>query len=142
MVGAVIVTHGNLGDEIVKSAEMIIGVQEKLKSVAIKHEDSEVTVRENISKALSEADDGDGILIFTDMFGGTPSNLSLCFLEENRVEVITGINLPMLIKFSSERKKTSLPELATTIKEYGQKHILVASQILKKTKVVYRRFPN
>ncbi|OGL38869.1 MAG: hypothetical protein A3C43_02480 [Candidatus Schekmanbacteria bacterium RIFCSPHIGHO2_02_FULL_38_11] len=134
MVGAVIVTHGNLGDEIVKSAETIIGVQKKLKSVVIKHEDSEATVRENISKAISEVDDGDGILIFTDMFGGTPSNLSLCFLEENRVEVVTGINLPMLIKFSSERKKAPLPELAAIIKEYGQKHILVASQILQKNK--------
>ena len=134
MIGAVIVTHGNLGDEIIKSAEMIIGAQEKLKSVAIRHEDSESTVRGNISKALSEVDDGNGILIFTDMFGGTPSNLSLCFLEENHIEVVTGINLPMLIKFSSERKKASLPEIATALKEYGQKHILVASQILKNNK--------
>ena len=132
MVGAIIVTHGSLGEEIIKSAEMIIGHQEKIKSVAIRPEDSEATIRENISKALNEVDEGKGVLILTDMFGGTPSNLSLCFFEENRIEVVTGINLPMLIKFSTERKKGTLSEIVSTIKEYGQKHILVASQILKK----------
>ena len=132
MVGAIIVTHGSFGEEIIKSAEMIIGRQEKIKSVTIRPEDSEIIIRENISKALNEVDEGDGVLILTDMFGGTPSNLSLCFFEENRVEVVTGINLPMVIKFSTERKKRSLSEIVSTIKEYGQKHILVASQILKK----------
>ena len=132
MIGAIIVTHGSLGEEIIKSAEMIIGHQEKIKSVAIRPEDSEATIRENISKALNEVDEGKGVLILTDMFGGTPSNLSLCFFEENRIEVVTGINLPMLIKFSTERKKGTLSEIVSTIKEYGQKHILVASQILKK----------
>ena len=132
MVGAIIVTHGSLGEEIIKSAEMIIGQQEKIKSVAIRPEDSEATIRENIAKALNEVDEGEGVLILTDMFGGTPSNLSLCFFEENRIEVVTGINLPMLIKFSTERKKGTLSEIVSTIKEYGQKHILVASQILKK----------
>ena len=132
MIGAIIVTHGSLGEEIIKSAEMIIGHQEKIKSVAIRPEDSEATIRENISKALNEVDEGKGVLILTDMFGGTPSNLSLCFFEENRIEVVTGINLPMLIKFSTERRKGTLSEIVSTIKEYGQKHILVASQILKK----------
>ncbi|OGL43337.1 MAG: hypothetical protein A2042_02310 [Candidatus Schekmanbacteria bacterium GWA2_38_11] len=132
MIGAIIVTHGSLGEEIIKSAEMIIGQQEKIKSVAIRPEDSEATIRENITKALNEVDEGKGVLILTDMFGGTPSNLSLCFFEENRIEVVTGINLPMLIKFSTERKKGALSEIVSTIKEYGQKHILVASQILKK----------
>ncbi|OGL44499.1 MAG: hypothetical protein A2149_08795 [Candidatus Schekmanbacteria bacterium RBG_16_38_11] len=132
MIGAIIVTHGSLGEEIIKSAEMIIGQQEKIKSVAIRPEDSEATIRENITKALNEVDEGKGVLILTDMFGGTPSNLSLCFFEENRIEVVTGINLPMLIKFSTERKKGTLSEIVSTIKEYGQKHILVASQILKK----------
>ena len=132
MIGAIIVTHGSLGEEIIKSAEMIIGQQEKIKSVAIRPEDSEATIRENIAKALNEVDEGKGVLILTDMFGGTPSNLSLCFFEENRIEVVTGINLPMLIKFSTERKKGTLSEIVSTIKEYGQKHILVASQILKK----------
>ena len=132
MIGAIIVTHGSLGEEIIKSAEMIIGQQEKIKSVAIRPEDSEATIRENIAKALNEVDEGEGVLILTDMFGGTPSNLSLCFFEENRIEVVTGINLPMLIKFSTERKKGTLSEIVSTIKEYGQKHILVASQILKK----------
>ena len=134
MIGAVVVTHGDLGKEIIKAAEMIIGIQEKIKSVAIKPEDNESTVRENILKEINEVDDGSGVLIFTDMFGGTPSNLSLCSLEENRVEVVTGINLPMLIKFSTERKKVSLQEIASIVKEYGQKHILVASQILQKNK--------
>ena len=101
-------------------------------AVAIRPEDSEATIRENIAKALNEVDEGKGVLILTDMFGGTPSNLSLCFFEENRIEVVTGINLPMLIKFSTERKKGTLSEIVSTIKEYGQKHILVASQILKK----------
>ena len=132
MIGAIIVTHGSLGEEIIKSAEMIIGQQEKIKSVAIRPEDSEATIRENIAKALNEVDEGEGVLILTDMFGGTPSNLSLCFFEENRIEVVTGINLPMLIKFSTERRKGTLSEIVSTIKEYGQKHILVASQILKK----------
>ena len=132
MIGAIIVTHGSLGEEIIKSAEMIIGKQEKIKSVAILPKDIEETLRENISKALNEVDEGKGVLILTDMFGGTPSNLSLCFFEENRIEVVTGINLPMLIKFSTERRKGTLSEIVSTIKEYGQKHILVASQILKK----------
>jgi len=132
MIGAVIVTHGNLGEEIIRSAEMIIGPLEKIKGISIKLEDSETTIRENILNALNEVDEGEGVLIFTDMFGGTPSNLSLCFLEENRVEVITGINLPMLVKFFTERKKGTLSEIVSTIKEYGQRHILVASQILQK----------
>jgi len=132
MIGAVIVTHGSFGEEIIKAAEMIIGKQEKIKSVAILPKDSEATIRENISKALNEVNEGEGVLVLTDMFGGTPSNLSLCFFEENMIEVVTGINLPMLIKFSAERKKENLSEIVLTIKEYGQKHILVASQILKK----------
>ncbi len=130
MVGAIIVTHGNLAFELLKSSEMILGRQECVSSVGIKLNDSEEAIVEKISKAINEVDAGKGVLIFTDMFGGTPSNLSLSFMEDNKVEVVTGVNLPMLIKFFSERKDRGLNKLVSFCKTYGKRHIMVASEIL------------
>ncbi|RMF96245.1 MAG: PTS sugar transporter subunit IIA [Candidatus Schekmanbacteria bacterium] len=134
MVGAIIVTHGNLASELLKSAEMILGRQENVVPIGIKLDDSEEVIVEKITKAMKEVGKGEGILVFTDMFGGTPSNLSLSFMEDNKVEVITGVNLPMLIKFFSEREKNSLSKLISFCKIYGKKHIIVASEILNQKK--------
>jgi PTS system mannose-specific IIA component len=87
-------------------------------------------MRASIAKALEAADGGDGVLILTDMFGGTPSNVSLSFFEERRVEVVTGTNLPMLIKLATMREEKSLEDLASFIKEYGQRNISVASELV------------
>lgn len=134
MVGAIIVTHGNLALELLKSAEMILGRQENVMTVGIKLNDSEEAIVEKISKAMSEVDSGRGILFFTDMFGGTPSNLSLSFMEDDKVEVVTGVNLPMLIKFFSERKHRTLDKLVSLCKISGKRHIMIASEILNQKK--------
>jgi len=134
LVGAIIVTHGNLASELLKSSEMILGRQENVMTVGIKLNDSEEAIVEKISKAMNEVDSGRGILFFTDMFGGTPSNLSLSFMEDNKVEVVTGVNLPMLIKFFTEREHKSLDKLVSFCKTYGKRHIMVASEILNQKK--------
>jgi PTS system mannose-specific IIA component len=132
MVGVVLVTHPNLGEEFIRSAELICGPLPFLATVSIDTRKSVEELREEISKAIKSVDSGKGVLILTDMFGGTPSNMSLAFLSEGRVEVVTGLNLPMLIKISNCREGRILPELAKLVKEAGQRNINLASEILKK----------
>jgi PTS system mannose-specific IIA component len=132
MVGVVLVTHPNLGEEFIRSAELICGQMPHLVPVSIDTRRSVEELREEIAKAIKSVDTGKGVLILTDMFGGTPSNMSLAFLSENRVEVITGLNLPMLIKISNCRQGRSLQELAKMVKEAGQRNINLASEVLQK----------
>ncbi|MBI5375127.1 MAG: PTS sugar transporter subunit IIA [Candidatus Schekmanbacteria bacterium] len=134
MVGAIIVTHGNLAAELIKSAEMILGRQKHLLSVCIKLNNGEEDIVHAIKKAISDVKSEEGILIFTDMFGGTPTNLSLSFMDEGKIEVVTGVNLPMLIKFLTEREHNPLQKLVSFCKQYGKKHIMVASEILGQQK--------
>jgi PTS system mannose-specific IIA component len=132
MVGVVLVTHPNLGEEFVRSAELICGKFPNLATVSIDTRKEVEELRREIAVAIKSVDLGKGVLILTDMFGGTPSNMSLAFLQEDRVEVLTGLNLPMLIKISNCREGRSLKELAKLAKEGGQRNINLASEILQK----------
>ena len=132
MVGVVLVTHPNLGEEFIRSAELICGKLPYLAAVPIDTHRGVEELREEIAKAIKSVDTGKGVLILTDMFGGTPSNMSLAFLNENWVEVVIGLNLPMLIKISNCRQGRSLQELAKMVKEAGQRNINLASEVLQK----------
>ena len=132
MIGVVLVTHPNLGEEFIRSAELICGKLPCLATVSIETQKGVEELREDVAQAIRSVDSGKGVLILTDMFGGTPSNMSLAFLSEGRVEVVTGLNLPMLIKISNCREGRTLQELAKMVKEAGQRNINLASEILRK----------
>jgi PTS system mannose-specific IIA component len=132
MIGGLIVTHGRLAIELLNAAEMIAGEIHHMAAVSIGWHDDVHTATTVIQKALERVRTSDGVLILTDMFGGTPSNLGLSFLDKGALEVVTGVNLPMLIKLPSLREGTSLRELADRLSKYGQKNILVASEFLAK----------
>ena len=129
-VGVVIVTHYRLGEEFLHALRLIIPDPPPFASVSVDPNQPVEEMREAIATALAETDEGEGVLVLTDMFGGTPSNMSLSFLDEQHVEVVTGINLPMLIKLATLSEEKPLEELATFIKEYGQRNISVASELL------------
>lgn len=133
-IGVVIVTHYRLGEEFLQALRLIVPDAPPYQAVSISPKQSVEAMREAVSEALKTADKGEGILILTDMFGGTPSNMSLSFLEEHRVEVVTGINLPMLIKLATMTDRKPLEELATFIKDYGRRNISVASELLPEGK--------
>jgi PTS system mannose-specific IIA component len=129
-IGVVIVTHYRLGDEFLQALRLIVPEAPEFHSVAIEPTQTVDEMRSKISAALKAADRGEGVLVLTDMFGGTPSNISLSFLDEQHVEVVTGLNLPMLIKLATFAEEKSLEDLATFIKKYGQRNISVASELL------------
>lgn len=129
-IGVVTVTHYRLGEEFLQALRLIVPEAPEFRAVSIDPSQSVEEMREDISVALKAADGGDGVLVLTDMFGGTPSNISLSFHDEHHVEVVTGLNLPMLIKLATMKEPESLEELATYIKEYGRRNISVASELL------------
>jgi PTS system mannose-specific IIA component len=129
-VGVVIVTHYGLGQEFLQALRLIVPEAPEYQAVAIEPEQSVEEMRQAIDRALRAADHGQGVLVLTDMFGGTPSNISLSFLEDRRVEVVTGVNLPMLIKLATLRGEKNLEDLAVFIKDYGRRNISVAREIL------------
>jgi PTS system mannose-specific IIA component len=130
-----ITTHGNLGSELIKSAELIRGSLKGIVHVSIDQTKGVEDLKKEISTAIKKLDQGRGVLILTDLFGGTPSNISLSFLKEGKVEVITGVNLPMLLKLPDIREGMVLKEFAQVVKEYGIKNISLASEILSKKAV-------
>lgn len=132
MVGIVIVTHYGLGEEYVKTTELIVGKLRQLTAVCTTPDEGVEQIRERILAAMKDVDRGEGVLILTDMFGGTPSNISLSFLSDDKVEVLTGVNLPMLIALATHRQGKSLKELAEFLKGYGQRNISLASEVLQK----------
>lgn len=135
MIGIVIVTHSQLGDALIEAAKFIIGKKpEALVSVSIDLNESAEVLRDKIAKRIKKVKSKDGVLILTDMFGGTPSNLSYSFLEEGHIEVISGVNLPILIQAVNTRKKMELGKLAVKLEEFGKKSISLASSILKGNK--------
>ncbi|HEX5064766.1 MAG TPA: PTS sugar transporter subunit IIA [Myxococcota bacterium] len=129
-IGVVIVTHYRLGDEFLQALRLIVPDAPEFHAVAIEPTQSVEEMRSRIAAALEAADRGEGVLVLTDMFGGTPSNISLSFLQEHHVEVVTGVNLPMLIKLATLAESKSLEDLAAFIKQYGQRNISVASELL------------
>jgi len=131
MVGAVIVTHGRLARELLDATERIVGRTEGIAAVSIDWDDDVAVARQQIQETIETVNSGGGVLIFTDMFGGTPTNVSLAFLEQDEVEIITGVNLPMLIKLTSlQNASDSLLGIAQQVRERGQKSVYVASEIL------------
>ncbi len=132
MVGIIIVAHCCLAGEFLRSLKGIVGDTDGFEAVNMDNLSDGEAVRRSIEAAIKKVDKGSGVLIFTDMFGGTPSNLSLSFLQDDKVEVISGVNLPMLLKVYTMRGDSNLKKLAQEIKEYGKKHILIASEFLRK----------
>ena len=130
MIGMVLVTHGRLADEFVDALEHVVGEQEQVSTVCIGPDDDMEQRRKDILKSVAEVDQGKGVVLLTDMFGGTPSNLAISVIDKANVEVIAGINLPMLIKLASVRKNSSLMEAANCAQEAGRKYINIASQLL------------
>ena len=131
MVGLLIVTHCNLGEELLNAAKFIVGQVEAVDSVAITETAGSEVIRKRIEDKARVLDAGDGVIILTDMFGGTPSNISLSFLKENAVEVLTGVNLPMVIAIIQHRASLKLGPLAEKAQEAGRTGISLASKLLE-----------
>jgi len=132
MIGALITTHGNLGNELIKAAELIKGPLDDIFHVSVDQTKNVEDLKKEISNAIKKLDKGKGVLILTDLFGGTPSNISLSFIKEGKVEVLTGVNLPMVLKLSEVKEDMTLRDFACLIKNYGEKNIMLASEILDK----------
>ena len=131
MIGVVVVTHGQLATELLNAAEMIVGDLPKFAAVSIGWHDDVNDARQDIAQAIDRVRGEEGVLLLTDMFGGTPSNLGMTFLEKDRLEVITGVNLPMLIKLAGLRKSSDLLGVAKEMREHGRNAIWVASDFLR-----------
>ncbi len=134
MVGAVIITHGELAASLVKASQSIAGDIDMFKAVAVQDNDTTEEISVLLAKKVKSVDGGKGVIIFTDMLGGTPSNVALPLLKEGRVDIITGVNLPVLLKFVNYRADKPLGELALLLKEYAKESIVLASDVLKEKK--------
>lgn len=132
-IGVVIVTHYQLGEQMLQALRSILPNAPEFYAVSISPSQTVDEMRKSISEKLVKAENGHGVLILTDMFGGTPSNIALSFLSELKVEVVTGINLPMLIKLATLRSEKSLEDLASFIKDYGRRNISVASELVSES---------
>ncbi len=127
MIGVVVVSHGRLADEFVAAAEHVLGPQSQIMAVAIGPHDDMERRRADILEAVGRVDDGDGVVILTDMFGGTPSNLAISVIGQGRIEVIAGVNLPMLVKLCEVRGRMGLSDAAIAAQDAGRRYIRVAS---------------
>ena len=130
MIGLVLVTHGRLADEFVAALEHVVGPQPQIESVSIGPEDDMERRRQDIVEAVQRVDSGQGVAVLTDMFGGTPSNLAISIMDQGRIEVIAGVNLPMLIRLAKIRGDSPLEKAVGLAQEAGRKYISVASQVL------------
>jgi PTS system mannose-specific IIA component len=135
MVGILIVCHGNLAEALIASVQILVGELPKVKGITIWPRERKEEIQERIERQIAEIDGGDGVVILTDLLGGTPTNLSLSFLQEKHVAVITGVNIPMLLALSSYQKEKSLEEIGRLVRKAGRKSILLA----KKPKGTERR---
>jgi len=130
MIGLVLVTHGRLAEEFVVAMEHVVGQQERIESICIGPEDDMESRRADIAEAIKNVDEGRGVIVLSDLFGGTPSNLAISLMEAGRIEVIAGINLPMLIRLGSARKTMKVTEAVAAARDAGRKYITVASEVL------------
>lgn len=130
MIGMVLVTHGRLAEEFVAATEHVVGPQDQVRAISIGPDDDMEQRRNDILKAVADVETGSGVIILTDMFGGTPSNLAISVMEKASVEVIAGINLPMLIKLASLRGEDDMENAVAAAQESGRKYINVASHLL------------
>jgi PTS system mannose-specific IIA component len=131
MVGLLIISHCDLGKELLKAAEFIVGRMETADAISITQTSESGEILKAISKKIKALNRGKGVLVLTDMFGGTPSNLSLSFLEEESVEVLTGVNLPMVVAVAQDRDRLTLSELGEKAQQAGRRSIALASKLLK-----------
>jgi len=130
MIGGIIVSHGKLAEELLNSLTIILGEVVNMEAISIGWYDDVDESKKKINQSLKRVDKKNGVVIFTDMFGGTPSNLSFSFMKDNKVEIITGVNLPMLIKFVSLQRSSKFEEVARKVVEQGKKNIHLASALL------------
>ncbi|MCA1956425.1 PTS sugar transporter subunit IIA [Zymomonas sp.] len=130
MIGLVLVTHGGLAAEFVTAMEHVVGKQEAVAAICIGPDDDMENRRADIAKAIAEVEKGDGVILLTDLFGGTPSNLAISLMQPGKVEVIAGINLPMLIRLERARRQQDVQTAVAAAREAGRKYISVASEIL------------
>jgi len=130
MIGLVLVTHGRLAQEFVVAMEHVVGKQDHVAAISIGPDDDMEERRADIRRAIAEVDTGRGVIVLTDLFGGTPSNLAISLMEAGRIEVIAGINLPMLIRLGGARKSMKVTEAVVAARDAGKKYITVASEVL------------
>ena len=130
MIGLVIVTHGRLAEEFIHAMEHVVGKQTQIEAVSIGPEDRMDIRRTDITDAVTRVETGEGVIILTDMFGGTPSNLAISLLQEGKIEVVAGLNLPMLVKLARIRVDCNLHKAAAAAQDAGRKYINIASQVL------------
>ncbi|WP_066795656.1 PTS sugar transporter subunit IIA [Sphingomonas soli] len=130
MIGLVLVTHGRLAEEFVVAMEHVVGKQERIAPICIGPEDDMESRRADIAAAIAQVDEGQGVIVLSDLFGGTPSNLAISLMDAGRIEVIAGINLPMLIRLGSARKTMKVTEAVAAARDAGRKYITVASEVL------------
>jgi PTS system mannose-specific IIA component len=131
MIGILLVTHKELAEALMSVCDLILGHQDGVQAVSLDPQATPEECRQQIQRGLSQVNNGNGIIILTDMLGGTPSNLTLTFLQEGKVEVVTGVNLPMLMKLAQLREQKDLVQVALALKQSGQKGITVASEVLR-----------
>src|SRR5215470_258960 len=134
-IGGVVVSHGQLATELLSAAEMVVGPLEHIIAVSIGWHDDVEMAKDEIARAIKQVDQGSGVVVMTDMFGGTPTNISAMFLKENEVEIVTGVNLPMIMKFATADKELSITELAKDLEEQGKQSIYRTSALLEPQKM-------
>ena len=134
MIGMVLVTHGRLAEELIAALEHVVGAQTNIGAVCIGPDDDIDRRRAEIVESVAKVDDGGGVVVLTDMFGGTPSNLAISIMDKAHIEVIAGVNVPMLIKLATARQTESLAEATRSAQEAGRKYINIASQLLVQEK--------
>ena len=139
MIGLILVTHGRLAEEFAAATEHVVGPQRNIQAISIGPDDDIEQRRRDILAAVEAVDDGSGVILLTDMFGGTPSNLAISMMNPGRVEIIAGVNLPMLIKLASVRETESLEEAVASAQEAGRKYINVASRLLNVERSAVRK---
>ena len=132
MVGILVISHGKLAEALISSVQFLVGKLEKVRGISIWPRDRKEEVEDRIQKRVRELDDGDGVVILTDVLGGTPTNLSLSALEGEKVEVVTGVNMPMLLTLSSYRKERSLSDVGRLVKLSGRRSIILAKGVLER----------
>ena len=130
MVGILIISHGRLAEALISSVQSLIGDLERTRGVSVWPKESEVEIRDRIHKGMAEVNDGSGVVILTDILGGTPTNLTLSFVDNESVEVVTGVNMPMLLTLSSCRNGRSLKEVGALAKQAGRRSIILAKESL------------
>ena len=134
-VGGVIVSHGQVANELLSAAETVVGEVSHVKAVSIGWHDDVELAKNEISNAIDQVSDGKGVILLTDMFGGTPTNISAMFIKKNEVEIVTGVNLPMVIKLASQNEEKDLNEMAKQVEDQGKQAIYRTSELLAPTSV-------